>query len=993
MFCSVAVAIFVATAAPAQEAAGSAVIEGRVLNPVTGDYLNNARVIVAGTNREVFTDSSGAYRLTGVPVGTVTLRVFYTEMDPQEATVQALAGETVTRDFNLTSRARYGDRSADEVIELDRFIVAATRETDAAAIATNEQRFAANMKNVVAADAFGDVAEGNVGEFVKFLPGVSIEYGAGDARAMTLRGLPPEFTPVTVDGVSMASAASSSASRVFEFEQVSINNAARVEVIKTPIPSMPANSIGGSLNLVSKRAFDRSRPLFSYRAFFTFTDEDMSLGKSPGPGTQETAKARPGADITYIAPVSKNFGFTVTAMHSDQFGRERFSIPTWEYLPASGGSEANPYFRGYSLRDDPRETKRQSIGLGADWKPLKPLTLSFNYQFNTYDLQTNVNRLTFNTGTLPPSFSSTATTGRLNAGTTTHTPLWVNKFGDTHFFSLKARYELGDWKADFTGGYSKATNEYADLESGFFRTANIRIVTPTVSYAGITAVRPGEITVRRGTTAVDWTQLANYQVVSAESLPIQSYDEITSGNLNLRRELTLAGMPAAIQVGGAYRKQVRDRIQERFIYTYIGPDGVATSADDGAAAIAEDVYVGQDPGHGWPSTIQWASMTRLAEVYRANPGYFRLNEVNNVLERASNSERIQETILAAYLQGELKMMNNRLSLIGGGRFERTEDKGVGLLRNRDATHPDPVQQARLQYIERGSSARVAYDDFYPSGNATFTITPELLLRFGISKTIGRPDFSNIIPNVDVDENSAAAPGQPGGSIIQRNPNLKPWTAMNYDVALEYYFKKSGVVSVGAFRKDISDAFGTFTYLLDQQLLAQFDLPAEYLGWELTTKFNTEGAQITGYEANYQQSLTMLPAWAKGISIFANGTVLDLDGTRADFSGFVEKSANWGASYSRGPVGLRVNWNYRGKQFINNQPFAPDAVAYVLPRLTMDASVEYRLSRRLSFFLNGRNLTKDNIDRVKVSGSSPEYARLYQRNIYSIKFTAGIRGSF
>ncbi len=153
------------------------------------------------------------------------------------------------------------------------------------------------------------------------------------------------------------------------------------------------------------------------------------------------------------------------------------------------------------------------------------------------------------------------------------------------------------------------------------------------------------------------------------------------------------------------------------------------------------------------------------------------------------------------------------------------------------------------------------------------------------------------------------------------------------------------------------------------------------------------ATVTGYEANYQQRLTMFPEWAKGVSVFANGTVLDLDGERADFTGFVEKSANWGVAYSRGRVGLRLNWNYRGEQFINNQSFAPDAVAYVLPRLTLDAGAELRLTKRLGLFFNARNLTKDNIDRVKVSGNSPEYARLYQRNIYSIKFNAGIRGTF
>lgn len=990
LFFPVAAALLCAVAAPAQEAAGTGVVEGRILNPVTGDYVNNALVTIEGTNREAFTDSSGFYRFSGLPAGLVKLKVSYADFDVREVTVELTAGEVVVQDFNLTNQERYGKVDEDGVLLLDPYVVAATRETDGAVIAINEQRAATNIKNVVAADEFGDVAEGNVGEFIKLLPGVTVEYGAGDASGMTLRGLPPEFTPVTIDNMDIASA---SGGRGFSFEQLSINNAARVEVTKTPIPSMPANAIGGSLNLVSKRAFDRSRPQLTYRGFFTFTDEDYSLGKTPGPGTRETAKARPGVEFTYIAPVTKTFGYTVTGMYSDQFGRERFSVPTWEYLAASGGSEANPYLRGYQLRDDPRQTKRTSLGLGADWRPFDPLTLTFNYQFNSYDMETNVNRLVFNTGTLAPSFGADYTTGRLNAGTVQHNPLWTNKYGDTHLASLKGRYSQGPWRVDFSAAFSKATTDYDDLDAGYFRTANIQIARPTVNYAGITDVRPTEITVNSAGQVVDWTQVANYRIVNAQSLPSRNLAENTTANLDLRRELMLGDNPAALQIGASFRRLMRDRVQESFLYNYVGADGVALSADDGAAGLLDDIYINRDPGHGWPADIQWASMMKLADLYRSNPGYFRLNEVNNVQERASNSEWFQESILAAYLQGELKLLRNRLSLVGGVRWERTQNEGLGLLLNRDATHADPVEQARLRYIERGAYAENTYDGYFASGNATYAITKDLLLRVGISETIGRPDLVNIIPNFDVDTDAGAAPGQPGGAVRMRNPSLKPWTAINYDVALEYYMGRSGMISLGAFRKDISNAFGTMTYVVDADLMDQLNLGPEYLGWEVTTKFNVNDASITGTEFSYRQRLTMLPGWANGFTIFANGAVLDLEGDRVDFTGFVEKSAAWGVSYSKKRLGFRLNWNYRGKQFINNQSFAPDAIAYVLPRLTLDTNLEYRFGRGLSVFFNARNLTKDVIDRVKTSSNAPDYASLYQRNIYSVKFTAGIRGTF
>src|SRR5690606_38130646 len=107
------------------------------------------------------------------PAGAVTLEVFYTGLDPQQVKLEVAPGQTVQRDIELTSASRYG---ADGTVKLDAFTVSTSRETDAEAIAINEQRFAANIKNVVSADSLGDVMDGNVGEFLKFLPGVTAEY-------------------------------------------------------------------------------------------------------------------------------------------------------------------------------------------------------------------------------------------------------------------------------------------------------------------------------------------------------------------------------------------------------------------------------------------------------------------------------------------------------------------------------------------------------------------------------------------------------------------------------------------------------------------------------------------------------------------------------------------------------------------------------------------------------------------------------------------------
>ncbi|HVY69135.1 MAG TPA: carboxypeptidase regulatory-like domain-containing protein, partial [Verrucomicrobiae bacterium] len=235
---------------------------GRIQNVATGQYLSNARVAVRNSPLVAFTDETGTYRLPEVPGGPAVLEVFYTGLDPQSVSVEVPAGGQIERDVKLNSLERYGKNA--EVIKLDPFVVANSKMTESAALAINEQRFAPNLKNIVATDAFGAISEGNVAEFMKFMPGISVEYEGDAPTTIQVRGLNASMTTVSVDGAQTANAVRVGASREFHFKQVSINDTSRIEVTKVPTPATPATSMGGSINLVSKSAFERDREQFNY---------------------------------------------------------------------------------------------------------------------------------------------------------------------------------------------------------------------------------------------------------------------------------------------------------------------------------------------------------------------------------------------------------------------------------------------------------------------------------------------------------------------------------------------------------------------------------------------------------------------------------------------------------------------------------------------------------------------------------------------------------
>src|SRR5882724_5556317 len=164
--------------APAHaQTTSSGSIHGRIENSGTGMYLNNVRVRVVGTNREAFTNEAGEYHLDNLPSGSVTLDVYYTGSAPQQATVSVETAKDAEQNFIMRSSSQTA--GADDAITLSEFTVTSTREINAAALAINEQRFAANIKNVVSTDAFGEINQGNIGEFVKHLPGVNIEFKDG----------------------------------------------------------------------------------------------------------------------------------------------------------------------------------------------------------------------------------------------------------------------------------------------------------------------------------------------------------------------------------------------------------------------------------------------------------------------------------------------------------------------------------------------------------------------------------------------------------------------------------------------------------------------------------------------------------------------------------------------------------------------------------------------------------------------------------------------
>ena len=194
--------------------AGTGSITGAVSNQSTRLFLDRAEIKIDGTTRAVLTDRDGTYDFTGLAPGAYNLVVSYTGLDAEQRTVNVTAGAKATQDFALTSG----------IYKLGAFTVAAEIEGNAAAV--NQQKKSDVFIQAISTDTLGIVPDGNIGEFLRYVPGLQVNFSNADASTVSMRGQDPESTLFTFDGQIPAAAgtpprsstgSSDASSRAFEF--------------------------------------------------------------------------------------------------------------------------------------------------------------------------------------------------------------------------------------------------------------------------------------------------------------------------------------------------------------------------------------------------------------------------------------------------------------------------------------------------------------------------------------------------------------------------------------------------------------------------------------------------------------------------------------------------------------------------------------------------------------------------------------------------------
>jgi TonB-dependent receptor len=241
--------LVVASSAGLSAQTGTGTITGQILDGGSSEPLPGATVGVKDTPLETVTDRDGRYRIAGVPAGAQVLVVQFIGRRDQQVEVTVGAGATLEKAIVFDQPYAYNET------------VSVTSELmlDAQARALNQQKNALDIRNVVSADLIGSFPDPNAAETTQRIPGITITKDQGEGRYVSVRGTEPRLNAMMIDGERIPSP--DPLLRQVALDVVPSELLQAIEVSKALTPDMDADSIGGSVNLVTKQAPQKFRLL------------------------------------------------------------------------------------------------------------------------------------------------------------------------------------------------------------------------------------------------------------------------------------------------------------------------------------------------------------------------------------------------------------------------------------------------------------------------------------------------------------------------------------------------------------------------------------------------------------------------------------------------------------------------------------------------------------------------------------------------------------
>ena len=862
-----------------------------------------------------------------------------------------------------------------EVYTLETFTVAGQREGNA--VSLTRQRNADNAVSILSMDTFGNVADGNIGNFMQRLPGISAVIENGDIVGFGVRGTPSEMNAVNVDGVRMSNAYGGfnpQGDRAAVVDSVPSDFIKEIELVKAPTPNMAADSVGGATNLVTKSAFDFRDPVTTYR-----------LGANLNSFRKNERNLKPTGAISHMTRLGDGgkLGAAISGSYTEtENTRDRLQM-TRQFSDAR-----NTQARAL---DDKALRTRAGAAAKFDYRVSEDLDLYAGIQYTYFTFRqvrndwnivaqsTNVadyarvSRAEIEAGGTPRT-SANATAGIAPGFTDDYTEILNARFGNTNGSTYRIgrayKFNFGgekrygdDKKITFRASHSPSNYNFAfqfmeaRLNGGFGIAVDGRADRTRPLY-----------TQTYGRSILNGQSLDGYTVTRSLNNEY-SEEDVSAAGIDYEKKFTSNAHGLTLQTGVDGRRQHRTLQVYQPRWTYVGADGRAGTTDDNLAQFREPV-----PGYGlfngrYPQRDTFSNDI-LTTLLKTSPNLF--TETGTSVSAAPSFNEITEDVFSAYVMGRMNF--NDLGVLAGARVELTDLEATGNLR--DSRSPGVTTATRAG----------RYEKFFPGLHLRYEPKPGLLLRSSISTSYSRPAFGQLYPVTTVSYNTSTGLG----TVSQNNPDLDPQTSTNYDFSIEYYIKPVGLVSASYFEKKIKDFIATEVSIIGAS--ADNGFGGNYVGFDLQTNQNFGDAKIRGYELNYSQQLRSLPRPFDSLSVFANYTYIqtsgNYNGQAEELVRFVPETGNVGATWQFRSLELRTAYNYKSGYLIsyNADPFQRQRTTGVE---TWDFNIQYKHSPKLNFFIDVVNA----FNKWESWHSGTDKGRIIMSEVYGTRISAGVSGRF
>jgi iron complex outermembrane recepter protein len=867
----------------------------------------------------------------------------------------------------------------------------------------------------ISAEDLGKFPDANVAESLQRVTGVAIDRNqVGEGQTVTIRGFGPNFNTVLVDGRQLPT---QTGHRSFDFDTLPADLINGADVYKSSMASQDDGGIGGLMNLHTPRPLDLKK--FTAIASVKGEKDDLS-----------GAHVEPQGFVLLSDTFADG---TLGALGS--FSLQDRSAPTNNVNTGNWVTTDFPLLPG-----DPKGFMPQQLDVEAltafyrrigghgvlQWQPNDQLLMTLDGLYDKYEIHSESSEIGwyFSPDTVASgTFDKNGVLTNFTTNDQLHTD-YIREHQNANLLSPSLLKQLGynvKWnssdnqfvasldldvaKNTVAGGTEPRYFTVAGFPTSATYTGNGGVGIPSLVSLGIPSQGiPGE-------TYTD-PNLLNTHFIQQQA--IDNSDQINEAHLDLQWNIRTSVLQDLRS--GAY---FQNRILKADTQTTEGSAQCAYCGyDTPAPASLFSTFNGPTSFGGYGSSLPGQYLTYNPTAYMnylltpaamaaedAAKGLAPGTTYNNLFTGGANgfaptdgssAYAVTEKIEAFYLQFDLGGTLAGLPWSGniGGRYVHTKETSHGFTQELtdllpiqgDPSEYDPVyaNNGQLLYV----SASHSYNNFLPSLNFKLNLTDQIIARAAASRSLTRPDMYDLRPVINY---NVLRPGENQAS--GGNPDLKPYLSDNYDLSLEWYFAQTSYASIGGFRKNIKDFVSDAYEILPQHIVNSANLaayPNGVVNFLFNAPTNGNSAYAEGLELALQHTFSWLPSPFDGLGFNINATFmhsnaqLNAANTSSNFAlTGLGNSQNFIVFYEKGPVGVRVAYNYRDTFLSGTAP-----ITYTKAYGQLDAQTSYKITNNVLATFAVANITN------AVQQTYDRYVNEFDTlNEFGRRYSAGVRVNF